>query len=67
MTGKSQGHAFIVYPKGNILPQRKNVVELTRPLLQPIIATKARPTLEKMQNDAKLWKEVAPDLCDKYV
>lgn len=67
MTGKEQGHAFVIFPKGNILPQRKNIVELTRPLLQPIVATKTRPTIEKMQNDAKLWKEVAPELASKYV
>lgn len=61
------GHAYIIYPKGKIRPTTRNVVELTRKLSEPIMVSKFRPTIEKMQYDAKLWSEVDNDLRQKYI
>jgi len=61
------GHAYVVYPKGKIRPAIRNIVELTRKLSDPVVVSKYRPTIEKMQHDAKLWSEVDSSLKDKYV
>jgi len=42
------GHAYMIYPKGKIRPSIRNVVELTRPLSEPTVLSKIRPTIEKM-------------------